>query len=306
VRPAILQLDDALQPQARLRRRVSEAGGRTLAALDLGPRLRLWSRRSGLAALRDRLADGLPALDEPELVFAGSGDFHHVTPLLLERAIARFGGPVTVLHFDNHPDWVRQAAGRHCGSWVGVAARLPGVEQVITIGPCSPDVGGRRARQGDLSLLSEGRLALYAWAAPDGGEELVVEGRSWPTVSGMGEAAFLDHLVASLGTRRIYVTLDKDVLAPADAVTNWDQGQASLDFVLAAIARAAADRQLIGADVVGDWSRPIYGGDLVSQLLRRAEALLDQPRGRAAADAGVAVNEAANLRLLDLFAGLGA
>lgn len=304
MRPAILALDDALEPQARLRDAVRLDGGRTLGARDLGPKMRLWSRAATLAALKARLAAALPLEAEPELVFAGSGDFHHVTPLLLARAIARFGGPVTVLHFDNHPDWVRHAPGRHCGSWVGPAARLDGVARVITVGACSGDIGRRRSREGDLSLIAEDRLALYAWASPDGEAEVALEGRAWPTITAMGEAAFLARLDAEIATAKVYVTIDKDVLAPADAVTNWDQGQASLDFVLAAIATAAAGRQVIGADVVGDWSKPVYGGDLASRLLRRGEALLDQPR-QAPGAAAHAVNEAANLRLLAAFRDLG-
>jgi hypothetical protein len=306
VRPAILQLDDSLPRQPALERAVLDRGGRVLPARDLGPALRLWTRASTLATLRDRLRSDLPAGDGPELVFAGSGDFHHVSPLLLERAIARFGGPVTVVHFDNHPDWVRHAPGRHCGSWVGRAARLDGVARVITIGVCSPDIGAKRSRHGDLSLIAEERLELYAWADPDGGQELTLGGRTWPTIAAMGEAAFLDALDAAITTPSVYVTLDKDVLRAEDAVTNWDQGQASLDFVLAAIGRAAAGRRIIGADVVGDWSSPVYGGDLAARALKRGEAFLDQPWRRPAPGEVRAVNEAVNLRLLTTFDGLAA
>jgi hypothetical protein len=306
VRPAILQLDDSLPRQPALERAVLDRDGRVLPARDLGPPLRLWTRAATLRVLGDRLRSELPVGDEPELVFAGSGDFHHVTPLLIERAVARFGGPVTVLHFDNHPDWVRHAPGRHCGSWVGRAARLDGVARVITVGVCSPDVGAKRSRQGDLSLIAEDRLELYAWADPDGGEELRLGGRAWPTISAMGEAGFLDALDAAIATPAVYVTLDKDVLRAEDAVTNWDQGQASLDFVLSAIQRAAANRRIVGADVVGDWSAPVYGGDLAARVLKRGEAFLDQPwRHPAPADVR-AVNEGVNLRLLEMFAGVAA
>src|SRR5512146_2851741 len=150
MRAALLQLDDALDRQPALMARVVAEGGRVVAARDLGPAMRLWSREETLAALRARFAEASPE-GEAELVFAGSGDFHHVTPLLLERAAARAGEPVTVLHFDNHPDWVRFARGRHCGSWVGRAARMSGVARVVTIGVTSPDIGRARARDGDLA-----------------------------------------------------------------------------------------------------------------------------------------------------------
>jgi hypothetical protein len=304
MRPAILQLDDALARQPALAERVLAGGGRVLAARDLGPALRLWSRTATLEALRRRLADGAGADDETEVVFAGSGDFHHVTPLLLERAVARAGEPVTVLHFDNHPDWVRFAQGRHCGSWVGRAARLPGVARVITVGVTSPDIGRARAREGDLALISEDRLDLFAWTAPDGGEAVTLGGRAWPTIAALGESAFMSRLADAVPTRAVYVTLDKDVLRPQDAVTNWDQGQASLDFVTAAIRCACAGRRLVGADVVGDWSRPVYGGGPAAWLLKQGEALLDQPWGRPEPKDASAVNETTNLRLLALFAEL--
>lgn len=304
MRSLILQLDDALAQQGILTCMVRETGGQILGARDLGPALRLWSKGSTLAELRSRLAEHVTPAGQGLLVFAGSGDFHHVAPLLIERATAAAQGPLTVLHFDNHPDWVRHARGRHCGSWVGAAARLPGVAKVITIGVCSPDIGRKAARRGDLSLIGEDRLDLYAWRAPDGGDELALEGRRWPTIAAMGEAAFISRLAAEIPTRAIYVTIDKDVLGAAGAVTNWDQGQASVDFLIAAITAAAAGRRVVGADVVGDWSAPIYGDGPVAWVLKRGEALLDQPWTRPAPAAASVLNEAVNLRLLNLFSGL--
>jgi hypothetical protein len=302
VRPAILQLDEALAAQTAVQREVAAMGGRVALAEDLGPPIRLWTRQGALEDLRRRLVRDLPTRHEADLVFAGSGDFHHVTPLLVERAIAQHGGPVTVLHFDNHPDWARFAPGRHCGSWVGRAARLEAVARVVTVGVCSEDVGHSRAPQGDLELIDAGRLEIHAWRAPDGGEEVRLRGRGWPTIEAVGEAAFLDRLEASLPTGRLYVTIDKDVLRVADAITNWDQGCASLEFLLQAVRRMCAGRTLIGADVVGDWSEPVYGGPALDRWLKRGEAFLDQPRPPPGAEAARLVNEAANLRLLRLFA----
>jgi hypothetical protein len=306
MRPVILQLDESLERQAALEAGVRARGGRVMPARDLGPSLRLWSRDATLDQLKRRLKAELPTRGEAEVVFAGSGDFHHVTPIMLERAIAATSAPVTLVHFDNHPDWVRFARGRHCGSWVGRAARLPGVARVITVGVTSRDIGRAKAREGDLALIADDRLDLFAWSAPDGGDEVVLEGRAWPTIAALGEDAFLARLDGAIPTTAVYVTLDKDVLRPADAVTNWDQGQASLDFVLAAVRRIAGTRRLIGADVVGDWSKPVYGGGAGAALLKRGEALLDQPWRHSRPAEADQVNEAVNLRLLELFAGLPA
>lgn len=305
MRAALLHLDDALMPQAALVGQVAVGGGRDLDFRDLGPALRLWSRPKALGALEARLRRDLPASAGPALVFLGSGDFHHVTPILLARAIQASGAKaVTVLHFDNHPDWVRFANGAHCGSWVGSAARMPGVARVITVGVCSADIRDPSPRRADLDLIREGQLEIYAYQAPGGARSLELCGKSWPTIEAMGEAAFAAFLPSRIETDAVYITIDKDVLSAADAATNWDQGRTSLDFLKTLLAPLLRTHRVIGADVVGDWSLAVYGGGPLAALLKRGEAMLDQPRRRPAPEA-CAANEPVNLDLLALIGGDG-
>ena len=101
-------------------------GYRRLDCRDLGPRLRLWTTRWTFRAFARRL----DAAEEPEgqgpvLTLFGSGDYHHLTTALL----ARIDEPFTLIHFDNHPDWVRLAPRYHCGAWVNRATQgtyMPG------------------------------------------------------------------------------------------------------------------------------------------------------------------------------------
>lgn len=306
MRAVLLHLDDAMTNQVRLRKAVVSGGGRLLDYRDIGPALRLWSRPLALDRLRARLAAALPPAFGPALVFSGSGDFHHVTPLLIARALAASDAPaVTVLHFDNHPDWVRFGPGAHCGSWVGDAARLTGVAKVLTIGVCSPDIDRPERKGADLSLVEDGRVELYAYRAPGSASHVRLCGREWPTIEAMGEAAFVAYLAARIDTDALYVTIDKDVLRPAEAGTNWDQGLASLALVQAIIDRAAQGRRLIGADVVGDWSRAAFGGGPLQRLLKSGEAVLDQP-WRAPPPERCAANEPVNLEILRQFRELAA
>lgn len=302
--PVLLDLDGAFEDQDILVQETLAAGGDQVAARDLGPALRLWSRPPALDALRDRLRRAAPA--GPSLVFTGSGDFHHVSPLLIERAIAAsWTGPVTVLHFDNHPDWVRFENGLHCGSWVGRAGRLPGVAKVVTVGVCSRDVERPTPKSAHLDLIEDGRLEIYPYRAPDGGSTLRVGSVARPTVESLGEAAFIDLLVSRIQTDEVYVTIDKDVLRAEDAATNWDQGRTSLSFLEAMLIRILDERRLIGADIVGDWTRPRYGGGFAATVLKQAEALLDQPWSPPKEDVR-RVNEGVNRRLLRLFVQIAA
>jgi hypothetical protein len=139
---------------------------------------------------------------------------------------------------------------------------------------------------------------VYAYRADFAPQAVTVRGRRWPTIEGMGEAAFADFLPGRIESEAVYLTVDKDVLRADEAAANWDQGRTSLAFLQTLIGRVLAGRRLIGADVVGDWSPTAYGGDLLSWLLKRGEAILDQP-WQAPEPASLARNEGVNLALLD-------
>lgn len=300
VRPILLHLDDALIGQATLTSRIVARAGQSLDCRDLGPAIRLWSRPDPLLALEMRLEDALPDDGRPVLTFSGSGDFHHVTPSLLRHACETAGNrAVTVIHFDNHPDWVRFENGLHCGSWVGTAAHIPCVEKVITVGVCSPDIDMPQRDAADAALLHDGLLEMYAYRAPRGGT-LDLFGRAWPTMQTLGKSAFASLLYQRIQTDAVYVTIDKDVLKPGDAATNWDQGELGLDYLKTLIGVVATGRRLIGADIIGDWSRPRYGGKGFDGLMKRGEALLDQPWVSPGPGAK-RLNEAVNIALLDCF-----
>lgn len=310
MRPVLLHLDDALIGQSNLSARVAARGGQVLDCRDLGPSIRLWSRPGPLEALEDRINRGLSQDDVPVLTFLGSGDFHHVAAMLIRRACrvaAKTGGaaggvgegadvPVTIIHFDNHPDWVKFDRGLHCGSWVGQAARLPGVAKVITIGVCSSDIEPPGNKEADADLI-DGLLDIYPYRSPQGDEYSLFD-RRWPTIASLGGSAFAVLLDKQIKTEAIYITIDKDVLKPGDAATNWDQGEMGLDYLQTLIGVVATGRRVIGADIIGDWSQPRYGVGLVDSLLKRGEAMLDQP-WKAPPEGARRLNETVNLSLFD-------
>lgn len=305
MRPALLHLDTALDGQHGFTQAVSDRNGLFADCRRLGPALRLWSRPAALARLRDAIRSELPAYEGPLATFSGSGDFHHITPLLLGRAIEAAGEvPVTLVHFDNHPDWVTFANGAHCGSWVGLAARLPNIARVLTVGVCSDDIRQPERKGADLALVGERKVELYAWDGEAGAATVSVGDQEWPTIAAMGEAAFADFLPTRIPTPAVYITIDKDVLRAQDAATNWDQGQTSLRFLAAMIGKIAAHHRVIGADVVGDWSPRVYGGGALAGVLKRGEALLDQPWLRPSAFARRS-GARTNMVLLSLFAEFG-
>ena len=304
LRPLLLNLDGALVAQTEFLAHAREEGARTIEAADLGPSLRLWTRPPAFAELRHRLRE--TPTNGGDIVFAGSGDFHHVTLLLLSRAIeAASDPPTTLLHFDNHPDWVKFDNGVHCGSWAARATRLQGVHSVLSVGLCSNDLDASRRTEADLSIFGDGVVQVFPFHAPGGAASLRVCGREWPSIAALGEDAFADLLAEQIETPALYITVDKDVLRGEDAVTNWDQGVTRLDFLLRLIERACGKAKLIGADVVGDWSPQRYGRN-PNALLKRAEALMDQPWRRPAQPDADRVNARTNLALLRAFREFGA
>jgi arginase family enzyme len=243
---------------------------------DLAPALRLWSRRGNLEAARARI--GAANDPRPSVTFLGSGDFHHLAALLIERVAE----PFTLLHFDNHPDWVRLAPRWHCGSWINRALALPNVERVVTVGPCSDDLVDPGRKGGNLAALGSGRLALFPWQhAPSRARRRLAGGPGHEWRDGrihwrnLGERKLEDAIALVLDavpTDSVWITIDKDVLPEHEALTNWDQGRMPLAALAAMLRATGARKRILGADICGEYSPPRHGN-----WLKRIEARLDQP-----------------------------
>lgn len=74
----------------------------------------------------------------------------------------------------------------------------------------------------------------------------------WRELADEDWSRFLDELNARLPEAAVWLSIDKDVLGPAEAKTNWDQGALPLDKLLAAIRRLASARRIIDVDVCGE------------------------------------------------------
>ncbi len=198
------------------------------------------------------LSSELPESHGP--VFLGSGDFHHVSALLIRRASNRSRCRVVV--FDNHPDNMRFPFGIHCGSWVSHVARLPNVSHVTVIGITSPDISAPRIWENRLWPLWSGRVSYWCLSMSV----------SWTKYLGLGSSYRVFHTAEEMinafemMTRRspepTYLSIDKDVLHPDVVRTNWDQGILSETHLTAAV--RALGSSLIGVDVTGEVSAHAY------------------------------------------------
>jgi arginase family enzyme len=243
---------------------------------DLGPTLRLWSRGKHIANARARVASASDP--RPSVTFMGSGDFHHLAALLAERVAE----PFTLLHFDNHPDWVRLAPRWHCGSWVNRVLALPNVRRVVTVGVCSDDLVNPARKGGNLSALDAGRLALLPWQhEPSRARRRIADGPGhawqdgfihWRNLAEMQQEQAIATVRDAIPTEAIWITIDKDVLPEHEALTNWDQGEMPLAALTALLRAAGQRKRVLGADVCGEYSPPRH-----ANWFKRIEARMDQP-----------------------------
>ncbi|MFJ3371321.1 arginase [Pseudomonas sp. NPDC086251] len=299
----ILDLDHSLTAQAPIAQLLDSGRAKRLDLLDLGPQLRLWSSERTWQRFAERLQQRpRHSGPQPEIFFVGSGDYHHLTPAFLSD----LPEPVSLIHFDNHPDWVHFAPRRHCGSWVNQALKLPNIRRIVTLGPCSDDLQNPQLKGGNLNALRRGVLQLFPWQHPpskvwgrvgDGaGHQQQENLLHWRNLAELDWPMFLKQMIASLPTDAVWISIDKDVLASEDAATNWDQGGMRLSHLLHAIRVLAAGKRIIGIDICGEYAPPAF-----SNAFKRWEAKSDQPPAERWSEADLLRNAATNQALIELF-----
>lgn len=278
--PVVVDLDASVGPLP---------GERRLDQADWQEALRFGCRRAVLARWWRQTQAALPRT--PRLAFLGSGDFHHLSLPLVGAVASR--QPFDVVVFDNHPDNMRYAFGVHCGSWVRHVAALPQVAHVQVVGIHSADIAVGHAWENHWRPLLGGRLSYRGlrvdtrWARRVG---LGAAIRSFDTAAELLQSLRDDR---ARSRRPVYVSIDKDVLAPEVARTNWDQGV--MDEATLGLALAELRHGLVGADITGEVSVWRYR----SRLKRLLSAVDAQPTVDAAQLAAwQAGQHALNLRLL--------
>lgn len=146
--------------------------------------------------------------------FIDSGNYHYLTKFWTDK-ITR---PFSLIVFDHHPDMQPTLFESmiSCGSWV---------KDVIDENPCLRKVFVIGASE---SLIR---------AVPEKYRSRVCFNNAMEQVD-----------------EPVYISIDKDVLNPQSAMTNWDQGSLSLDELKNILVSILKENTIIGVDVCGECS----------------------------------------------------
>ncbi|MEI6127091.1 MAG: arginase family protein [Pseudomonadota bacterium] len=298
----ILNFDDSLTKQKHL---VERYCPEIIDLTGIGPACRLWVNSKNTKKIKSVL---LPESRQCP-TFIGSGDFHHVSSLLIEQ----FREPVTVIVFDFHPDWDILPPRLGCGSWVTRTLTQQNVKKVLLLGVSSGDISRISIHTGNVQALKNNRLELYPYEHTPTTKVLrnVPENASlqarrrglftsiyWEELKNKNLSDFMLTTIKRLETRQVYVSIDKDCLRAEHALTNWEEGCFSLNELLRMLKLIKENLDIVGIDIAGDYSLPKPAGRLKSLCSR-----LDHPAVFSAKDKPESLicttNEQTNIKLAE-------
>lgn len=176
---------------------------------------------------REEIKKRIQDYDFKGIHFLDSGNYHYLSQFWLEK----IQQPFSLVVFDHHTDMQESAffGLLSCGSWVKeVLETNPYVKEVCVVGPPKESV-----EQCETELAS--RVVFVT-------QEELQEGK-------------LEKWESFLHNRKelpMYLSIDKDVLCPEDARTNWDQGDMQLAELEAMIRQVSEKRNVLGADICGE------------------------------------------------------
>ena len=158
--------------------------------------------------------------------FIDSGNYHYVTKFWVDR----IHEPFILVVFDHHPD-MQPPLFEHilsCGSWVKdvLDSNLNCRKTVI--------VGASEELIRSVPHGYEGRVHFYS-------DNDLNHEESWKRFS------------QELFSEPVYISIDKDVLSPEYAVTNWDQGSMSLKELEKLLYIILLHHPVLGMDICGEF-----------------------------------------------------
>ena len=298
----ILNFDNSLIKQKLLLKKCQPT---IIDLTKIGPSCRIWLNKKDSKEIKNILGPEL----KNAITFLGSGDFHHVSGLLLEQ----FEEPLTVIVFDHHPDWDILPPRLGYGSWVSYILRRRNIKKIILLGVSSEDISSRSIQTGNLSSLRGGRVEIYPYIhqptfvlGKKGAENnisvklqrrLFYQKIYWSELKDMDLTHFFFDVRKRIETKQVYVSIDKDCLTSRYSLTNWEEGCFELNQMLLLLGLIMKNLDVVGVDVVGDYSLPKIKGRIKDFLYHT-----DHPRdfsARCKSESEInSINEQTNLKIL--------
>ena len=218
---------------------------------------------------------GIKSNTAPEIHFFDNGNYHYMSKLWTDRVQE----PFSLIVFDHHPDMQPPRFGGilSCGGWVKeVLDNNKFIQNIVIIGvkdDLVETVCGELSQTGEASILDkvtfikESELVAVtleeAFRRPIGSMDshlkvaMRTKATSCQVLSAIAALQFQNDMP-------LYISIDKDALAPAYASTNWDQGSLSTEMLKSFIASFAASHKILGIDICGERSRDFEGNELYS------------------------------------------
>lgn len=299
----ILNFDDSIVRQQKL---ISSYNTQILDLKDAGPKARIWLDNKTKSYIQEYIRGSSRA----SITFLGSGDFHHISSLLIEQ----FDEPISVIIFDYHPDWDILPPKFGCGSWVNRVLEKNNVMKVISLGVASSDISSFWIQTANLDSLSSDRVEIYPYShAPTKillrkvPQNISVRLRQaplsgiidWRQLKGNNLADFLSQIIKRLPTKQVYVSIDKDCLRREYSLTNWEEGNLQLEDLLTMLGLIKEKLDIVGLDISGDYSDVRVCGKIKNIVSR-----FDHPRIYSAKGVEAAlidsVNEQTNIKIIEL------
>ncbi len=179
--------------------------------------------------------------------FFDNGNYHYMSKVLMDVMCEEVAGGVAegmpaggigrgeefdLIVFDHHPDmkWTSYGEVLSCGSWVLNALKdIPGISKVYVVGA-------------DKKLMEEAFL-----------DNPEISGR----VCYFEDFAAFKVLLEDSGedaAKKVYISVDKDVLSRDELLTNWDQGDMTFDELCSALTflKDYYGDNIIAVDVCGE------------------------------------------------------
>ncbi|MDD5595412.1 MAG: hypothetical protein PHY94_04095 [Candidatus Omnitrophica bacterium] len=298
----VLNFDNSIIAQRKL---FSAYPAEIVDFISLAHRARLFMS----PGVRKKILSTLASGNKNYPYFLGSGDFHHISEIL----VSRIDAAACLVVFDFHPDWDILPPRFACGSWVSQALKNKNITKCILIGAGSEDLSFPALQTANLGALASGRLEIYPYRHKPSRVYFrhVAQNRSitiqkgffsnkiiWSQLEKEDLAAFTLKLIRRLPTGKVYISIDKDCLRGDYALTNWEEGFLQLEQLLTMLRLMRENLDIIGLDITGDYSLP-----RIPNKIKAAISMIDHP-GKPSADNCPgdlisSVNEKVNLSLLE-------